>query len=125
MILEYKDTATFVTVSSNGYANSKVIEGQFSVPCIFLQSTGFVHGNNQDAITADAICYPDPTNYFVLENFYRLEGMYIIEPLYDGSDDESWYKIENVYVNRDHLLDNIIDNVQLLLKKTEKINGVS
>ena len=123
--LTYLDEATFVKVTTTGYGNNKVVQDQEVVPVIFLQSTGFAHVNNQDAITADAICYPDPENAFIIENANRLEGMYLLAPFFDGSNDEGWYKIESVSVNRDHLLTNTIDNIQCLLKKTRKISNVS
>lgn len=124
-MLEYKDTATFVTVTSVGYGNKKQLVEEEDVNCTFLQSTGFVHSNYRDTLDSDAICYPDPNNTFVLENYYRLEGMYIKMNLYDSPDSISWYKVIGVSVNRDHLLENEVDNVLLNLKKTRPIPGVS
>jgi hypothetical protein len=125
MNLNYQDTATFITVESNGYGNDKSVTAQVEVPVIFVQNTGFRHANNQDAIESDAVCWPDPENSFIQSNFNRLEGMYILEPLFGASDDPSWYKIIDVTVNRDHLLQNEINNIELKLKKTVAIAGVS
>lgn len=123
--LYYPDTATFVKVSSGGYSNSKTMESQDDVPVIFIQNTIFERANYQDATDSDATCFPDPTNDFVVNNHNRLEGMYILAPLFDASDDEGWYKIERVTVNRDHLLENEIDNIELSLRKARPIAGVS
>jgi len=123
--LVYNDTATFVEVRSNGYASSKVKYQQFDCAVIFVQSTNFRHANNQDQIDADAICYPDPSNSFIQALANRLEGLYILMPLFGASDDQSWYKVTRATVNRDHLLTNTIDNIELLLKKSENIPGVS
>lgn len=125
MKLIYQDSATFVKVTADGYGNDKVIDETASVPVIFLQTTGFEHGNFQDGTTADAVCYPDPENTFVLDNNNRLEGMYILAPLFGVTSDEGWYKVVDVSVNRDHLLTNTINNIELTLKKTRRIMGVS
>lgn len=125
MILDYKDTCTMVKVSSTGYGNKKVVVEQAVVPCIFIQNTSFVRIGFQENTDADAFCYPDPSSSFVIDNSYRLEGMYILEPLFDIDSEEGWYKVESTSVNRDHLLSNQIDNVQLTLKKTRRIDNVS
>lgn len=125
LLLNYQDTATFVTVSADSYGNTKVIEEQYDVPVIILQNTGFVHSTNQDALTADAVLYPDPLNSFISDNHNRLEGMYVVMPLYGDSADDGWYKITHVSVNRDHLLTNSIDNIECSLKRTTPIQGVS
>lgn len=123
--LQYNDLATFVSVTSGAYGNNKTVDEQVLVPVIFLQTTGFERNGFQDSFVADAICYPDPTNAFVVEHANRLEGMFIIMQLYGSTPEESWYKIEEVSVNRDHLLTNTIDNVELLLKKTRPVAGIS
>jgi len=125
MRLDYPDTALFVSVTSGGYSNNKTMEAQVLVPVIFLQNTGFARGSFQDTFDADAICYPDPLNDFVIENNNRLEGMYILMQLYESTVEQSWFKIEKVSVNRDHLLSNTIDNISLALKKTRAPVGVS
>lgn len=124
-LFKYQDTATFVKVTSGVYANSKTVVEQEGVPVVFLQSTGFNRSRFSETIDADAICYPDPLSEFVVDNFNRLEGMYILAPLFGVDNDDGWYKVETVIVNRDHLLTNTIDNIELRLKKTKKIDGVS
>lgn len=123
--LNYPDTATFVIAESNGYRGSKIAIQQEDVPVIFLQDTNFTAGNFQENVTADAICYPDFKHQFIIDNHNRLEGMYIVAPLFDVDVTDAWYKVESATVNRDHLLSNTIDNVELLLKKTTMIPGVS
>jgi len=125
LILDYPDTATFVTTRPSGFGNQKIVTQQVEVPVVFVQNTGFSRGNFREQIDSDAICYPDFKDDFIVENFNRLEGMYILEPLFGAGDDASWYKITSVTINRDHLLDNTIDNIALALKKTRPISGVS
>ena len=123
--LNYPDTATFAEVGSSGYAGKKAMVAQFECPVIFVQSTDFRHNNFRDEINADAVCYPDPTNEFVMSYANRLEGMYVLMPLYGAADNQSWFKISKVTVNRDHLLNNTIDNIELQLKKSTPVPGVS
>lgn len=125
--MRYQDTAVFYKAGLTGYANSKVVDELASVDSIFLQNTGFLHSNNQDAIDSDAVIYPNPSDEFIQENANRLEGMTVKVVMFGSEADESWYKIVNVSVNRDHLLTNIIDNIECLVKKTRplRIGGTS
>lgn len=123
--LTYQDTATFVEVSADGYSSNKTVVSQDCVPVIFLQNTGFMRTNFQEGVDSDAVCYPDPFDPFIVDNNYRLEGFYLLAPLFDASDAEGWYKVTQVTINRDHLLGNQIDNVELQLKKTKPVPGVS
>lgn len=122
--LKYPDIATFVKVAPNGYANNKEAIEQIDVPVIFIQNTGFERSSSQDSVVSDAICYPDFTNQFISDYANRLEGMYILAPLFGVDDPNGWFKITDVTINRDHLLNNIIDNIELKLKKTRPIPGV-
>lgn len=126
LILDYPDTATFIeATSSAGYANKKTVANQFDCSVIFIQSIDFIHNNFQDNLDADAVCFPDPTNTDILATFNRLEGVYVLMALFGADAARSWFKITKVTVNRDHLLNNEIDNIHLLLKKTEPIPGIS
>jgi hypothetical protein len=121
----YQDTATFVKVTTSGYGNDKEVQSRASVPVIFIQNTQFSRSNFQDSVESDAICFPDPENDFVVANYHRLEGMYVLAPLFGSGDEQSWYKVVDVTTNRDHLLENETDNIELRLKKTRPIPGVS
>ena len=123
--LNYQDTATLYKVASSGYSNNKVVESEECVRGIFLQDTGFSRNNNQDGVISDARFFIDPTSDIVVDNHYRLEGMYLLAPLFDASDAQGWYKVTKTTINRDHLLGNQIDNVQLDLKKTDRLLTVS
>jgi hypothetical protein len=114
-----------VKTTADGYGNNKTVTQQVDVPCIFIQNTQFRRFGFQENIDADAIMYVDPEAAFVVENLNRLEGIYVVAPLFGAGDAQSWYKIETVTVNRDHLLTNQIDNVECRLKKSSPIPGVS
>lgn len=125
LALNYPDTATFVAVEAEGYSGTKTPTQQVDVPVIVIQNTGFVRAGYQENIDADMIIYPDFNHAFITENFNRLEGMYVIMRLYGAAMADSWFKITSVTTNRDHLLNNEIDNIELLLKKTRPLEGAS
>ena len=121
----YLDTVTFYKVYSGGYGSSKLVETSGDVNCLFIQNTGYGHSTNQDYINSDAVCYPDPENAFLINNHYRLEGMYILAPFFDVSNEYGWYKVTSVNVNRDLLIMDKVGNIELTLKKTAKLPMVS
>lgn len=123
--LFHKDTITIIKVVSSEYGNKKVISETKEIKATFLQSTGDGHGANQDFTNSDAIVFPDERDAWVIENAYRLEGMYVIASVGDSSQGDNWYKITRVAVNRSHLTSNIIDNIECALKKTEALGNVS
>ena len=125
MNLNYNEILTFYSVKSGEYANNKVLDQKADIPCIFVQATSFSHNAFRDNIDADAVCYPDFNQDFIRAYSNRLEGMYVLAPLFDIREERGWYKVIQCTINRDHLLGNEIDNIELLLKKTEKILVVS
>lgn len=124
-ILNYQDTATFVSVSPTGYKGAVTVVEQVLVPVIFAQSTGRTRTGFQDAVESDAVCYPDFNNAFIANHHNRLEGMYVIMQLFGSSEPVSYYRVAKCTVNRDHLLGNSIDNIELLLKKSAPLPDVS
>ena len=125
MSLNYQDTATFVRTESSGYGNNQEVVESSDVPVIFVQNTQFRRNNYQDGLDSDAVCWPDPTNTFIVNMANRLEGLYVLMPLYGAADDIAWFRVIDVTINRDHLISNQIDNIELRLKKTKPIPGVS
>jgi len=119
--LTYPDLVTFYKSASTGYRGSKVVVASENVEAFFLQNTGFTEGNFQEQTDSDAVCYPDPKNSFVKSNKNRLEGMYIVAPIDPDNAEMNWYKIVKVSVNKDHLLENEIDNIECNLKKVANI----
>lgn len=123
--INYNQEVTFVIAESNGYKGNKTMKEQYIVKCIILQDIKMQNSGYSETVDADSIIYVDPENTFIQDNYYRLEGMYILSPLFNSPNSISWYRVESVAVNRDHLLDNKTDNIACLLKKTEPIAGVS
>lgn len=124
MEIEYQDTIRIVETTKDGYG-SEVYVDDYDVPAVFEQNTGWRHQNNQDALNANATAFVDPTNDFVQSAFNRLEGMLVIADPFSSGVTGSWYRITSVTVSRASQLDNEIDNIQLLLKKTSGLTGIS
>lgn len=124
--LVYKDTVSIVTVtlSSDGYG-TEIIESVNEVPALVIHDTGFQHGNYRSEVNSDAEVYLDPTDSFVIDNYNRLEEMYVIANQFGNTDAQEWYKVEKVIVGEDKLLSNQIDNVKCQLKKSSVVPNVS
>lgn len=110
------DTVKLVTTTSDGYGD-KTVSVLTEVKSLFIQRTGISHEDHADAIISDAAVYLDPKNETVLNNMYRLEGMYIIAQPFGQSSHESWYRITSVSVGQRKLLDNTVDNIYCRLEK--------
>lgn len=119
--MKYPDTVTFVETTVDEYGT--VLTGdEYEVKAIFEQSIGWSHGDNQSAITSDAICRPDPSNSFIQDNFYRLEEYILVAEKFGSPASRSWFKVENVATYQDTQLCNTLDNIQLNLKKVSAPN---
>lgn len=123
--MDYNELLTFYLLSSTGYQGVKQISDSELVPCIFSQNTSIARRQQQENIDADALCYPDFNNDFIFKYANRLEGMYIVANVFEGTESKSWYKVDTCIVNRDVLLDNEIDNIELRLKKVEALPNIS
>lgn len=111
------DTVKLATTATDGYGDHTVTV-LTEVDSLFVQRTGVEHGQNSEGVTSDATVYLDPTNQIVLDNAYRLEGMFIISQPFGQTEEESWYRITSVTVAQRKLLDNTIDNIHCRLEKT-------
>lgn len=122
--LTYKDSVSLVDPVIDSYGGERI--GQIEVvPALFIQNTGWQHNDNQTAVTSDGEIYIDPTNSFVVSNFYRLEDLLVIANPFGAASNDSWYRIIDVTVAQDKLLTNQIDNIRLQLKKTTELPYVS
>lgn len=122
--MTYTDTIKLATTTSDMYGD-KTVTILTDVKSLFIQRTAIAHNNNADGIESDAIVYLDPTNSVVLDNAYRLEGMYIIAQPFGQDQQESWYEIVGVNVGQRKLLNNTVDNIHCTLNKTAGLAYVS
>jgi hypothetical protein len=121
MKLNYNETVTLYKTVSGNYANNKTVSVEAKIPCIWLQNTSYTHVGNQSIVESGTAFFPDPEDDFVINNHNRLEGMFVLAPIFGDDNDEAWYRIESVEVNRDHLLKNEINNIQCFLNKTSNL----
>lgn len=122
--LTYKDTISLVDPVIDNFGTEKIGQVE-TIPALFIQSTGWAHGNNMTEVTSDGEIYIDPTHWFVVENAYRLEQMLVIANPFGSANGDAWYRITDVIVAQDKLLTNSIDNIKLELKKTTELAYVS
>lgn len=118
------DTVKLVTTTSDGYGDQHV-EVLADVKALFIQRTGADHNNNVETYTSDASVYLDPHDPVVLNNAYRLEGMYVIAPTFGQDQTEAWYRIMSVSVGQRKLLTNAVDNIHCILQKAQALPYVS
>lgn len=122
MILQ--DTVKLATTTTDGYGDHTVTI-LTDVKSLFIQRSGVTHDTNAEDVTSDAVVYLDTTNQVVLDNSYRLEGMYIIAQPFGQSQEESWYEITGVSVGQRKLLNNAVDNIHCTLSKVAGLAYVS
>lgn len=121
--LVYQDEVYLIDTTQNGYGDSVAfLIGK--IDGLFLEGSSQSDINHVEALGTDAHIYLDVNNEIVIENAFRLEGMYIVANLYGGKEAESWYKIARVKVGQRKLLDNAINNVHCFLTKCDALTDV-
>lgn len=119
MICKYPDTVKLVeTTAPDGYGDTDV-NVLTDLKCIFHVGTGLTHSGHVDYIDSDAVALLDPNNAVLKQKAYRIEGMYIVAPFFNGIEQESWYRIEKVNIAQSKLTCNQIHTIHVTLKKTE------
>jgi hypothetical protein len=122
--MKYVDTVRLAITHTDGYGDQSV-DVLADVRALFIQRTGADHAQNAEMITSDALVYLDPADGTVLNNSYRLEGMYVIANPFGQTDEQSWYKIIGVNVGQRKLLNNTVDNILCQLQKVGGLAYVS
>lgn len=123
-MINYHDSALLLKIKSSGYKGKNEIVDQDDVPGIFVDSSGLSQANFQDGINADAVFYADPESEFMIKYNYEVNGFSLMLPSYDGLG-ERWYMVTQVTVNKNHLLGDEIDNVELRLKKSSPVTNIA
>lgn len=118
------DTVKLATTAPDGYGD-RTVTVLTDVKSLFIQRTSMDHSSNIESHDSDASVYLDPTNSVVLENMFRLEGMYIIAQPFGQLTDKAWYRITHVSVAQRKLLNNAIDNIHCQLDKVAGVAYVS
>lgn len=120
-LLDYKDDLLLIETEQNGYGDNSLGHLE-NVKGLFLEGTSQNEMNYTEMLGTDAHVYLDIENPYIKENAFRLEGMYLVANIYNGDDDESWYKISRCKVGQRKLLDNDINNVHCFLTKCEALD---
>lgn len=122
--LDFKDQAVIYPVTSSGYGDD-VFGTPHTVPALYEQTTGFSHGNSQDAVSAASHIYLPGDDSFILENAGRLEGMILMVNPLGADDSQQYFRISSVTPARDILLGNQLQHVECNLTKTSRVPNVS
>ena len=116
-----QDTVKIINTAVNGYGDAVVLESG-DVKGAFFQGMSQNHTNDTDLLeTYDAHCYVDETDPFVVENAFRLEGMYLVANLYGYPEEKSWYISRDVKLGVTKIVDNVVNNCHCFLQKCEPI----
>lgn len=115
------DIVKIINTANNGYGDVVVLE-ESDVKGAFFEGTSTNFTNDTDMIeTYDAHCYIDETDPFVVDNAFRLEGMYLVANLYGYPTSECWYKIKDVKLGVTKIIDNVVNNCHCFLQKCEPL----
>jgi len=119
-LLDYKDDLLLIDTEQDGYgdyvaAHIEPIKG------LFVQGTSQSEVNYTEMLGTDAHAYLDISDSYVLQNAFRLEGMYLVCNIFGGDKDESWYKISRCKVGQRKLLGNEVNNIHCFLTKCDAI----
>lgn len=121
--IQLPDKVKLINTAVNGFGDAVILDAAY-VKGAFFEGTANRFTNDTDMIeTYDAHCYVDETDPFVLENGYRLEGMYLVISLYGYPEDESWYIVRDVKLGVTKIRDNVVNNCHCFLQKSDPLVG--
>lgn len=119
--LNYQDDVLLVETAPDDYGDDG-IKQVVPVKGLFVQGTSQNRANYVDTIGTDAHVYLDINNEFVLQNAFRLEGMYLVANIFDGEENQQWFKISTVKVGQRKLLGNEVNCVHCHLTKSTPLD---
>lgn len=114
--LEYKDPVVLIETAQDYYGDNAPGHIEY-LNGLFVQGTSQSESRFVEGIATDAHIYLDIENPYVLENAFRLEGMYLICNLFGGEAKDAWYKIARCKVGQRKLLGNEVNNIHCFLTK--------
>lgn len=116
LLLDYKDPVLLIETAQDAYGDNSVSHIEH-LNGLFRQGSSQNEVNFVEGLATDAHIYLDIDNEFVRANAFRLEGMYIVANLFNGKENQAWYKIASCTVGQRKLLDNDINNIHCRLTK--------
>lgn len=120
-LLDYKDPVLLIETGQDGYGDNTVIHIEH-LNGLFRLGMSQAEANYVEGISTDAHIYLDIENQFVIDNAYRLEGMYIVANLQGGRKNQAWYKISRCVLGQRKLLDNDYNNIHCWLTKCSALD---
>lgn len=116
LLLEYKDPVLLIDTAQDEYGDNSISHIEH-LNGLFRLGMSQSEVNYVEGLSTDAHIYLDIENPFVIQNAYRLEGMYIVANLQGGKENQAWYKISSVTLGQRKLLDNDYNNIHCRLTK--------
>lgn len=120
-LLNYKDDLLLINTEQDGYGDNTISHIE-TIKGLFVQGNSQSESNYTEMLGTDAHAYLDIDNPYVLENAFRLEGMYLVCNIFNSNKDESWYKISRCKVGQRKLLGNEVNNIHCFLTKCEALD---
>lgn len=121
LLLDYKDPLVLIETAQNGWGDNQISHIEH-IQGLFVQGNSQAEASYVERLGTDAHAYLDIENPYVLENAFRLEGMYLVCNIFGGKETESWYKIARVKVGQRKLLGNEVNNVHVFLTKCDALD---
>ena len=122
MNIVYRHLGTFYDTVSDNYGRSRLITQSEEIAIVVLAGVTLTTGGQAESTGSASTAYVDPKADFVTTNINRLNGMWLAV---DSVGLVEWYRVTGVTVNRNHLLGNRIDNIELSLVASEALPLVS
>lgn len=119
--LDFPETCLIYPTTVDSYGQT-ILGNPVTVPCMYLQTTAYQHGNSQDAVVGTPRIALPGDDDFLIANNYRLEEMVIEINPFGASAASQRFKVTSVTPARDVLLDNEVRHVECDLKKIEAVN---
>lgn len=123
-VLDFKDSCTIWPTTADAYGKD-VLGTPATVACLYQQNTTYQHSASQDAIGGTSRLVLPASDPFVLSHDYRLEEMIVEINPFGASAQTQTFKISDVTVGRDVLLNDEVKHVECQLQKIEVNASVS
>lgn len=120
----FNETVSIYAVRRSAYGDEEH-EEPVEVPAIYVQSTGYAHAGNQDAVTGAPTLYLPGDDDFVVSKGFRLEGMIVAVNPFNAPEHQQHFRIIDVEPVRDILLDNRVRHVECVLSKVTDFSYAS
>lgn len=103
--------------STDDEYNREALTNPSTEACLFIQSTGRTRGDHRENVTGPGrLLFPADSTYLT-DRGYRIEGYVALINPFGAAAARQYFRITNVSVNRDHLLENKVRHISCDLQK--------